>query len=271
MDTTIISPHTQAQIQACGTSEKALPTGVLPFRFPHVGGVRCLFTGAVFGDMVLHNAAGALQEAAVARRRTLMACAGATRWAELYQVHGTELCLPAHSMDLAQHGIFAAPLPRADGHATAERGVALCIKTADCQPVLLAERHGRFVAALHVGWRGNAAGFMESAVARLCTCYGCQPQDLLAVRGPSLGPGHAEFVHFAKEWPQRFAPWFASDTKTMNLWALSKAQLVQAGLLEENIYALDMCTYALHPSFYSHRRGDAGRQVALISLVETIV
>ena len=266
MDTTIIPPLAQAEALACTPSGEALPAGVLPFRFPHVAGVCCLFTGAGFGDMVLHNAAGTVQEAAVQRRRTLMALAGATRWAELYQVHGTELCLPVASMRLAQQGIFEEPLPRADGHATAERGVALCIKTADCQPLLLAERNGRFVAALHVGWRGNAAGFIESAVARLCTFYGCTPQDLLAVRGPSLGPGHAEFIHFPKEWPAGFDAWFARATNTMNLWALTKAQLMQAGLAEENIYALDMCTYALHPSFYSHRRGDAGRQVALICL-----
>ena len=271
MDATLIFPNAQVHPQASGASEEALPGGVFPFRFPHVAGVRCLFTGAAFGDMVLHNAAGALQEEAVARRRTLMTYAGATRWAELYQVHGTELCLPASSMNLTQEGIFAPPLPRADGHATAERGVALCIKTADCQPVLLAERHGWFVAALHVGWRGNAAGFIESAVARLCTFYDCKPQDVLAVRGPSLGPGHAEFIHFPKDWPAGFDGWFGNATKTMDLWALTKAQLMQAGLAEENIYALDMCTYALHPSFYSHRRGDVGRQVALISLVETIV
>ncbi len=266
MDATLVSPNAQAHLQAGGAAEKALPAGVFPFCFPHVAGVRCLFTGAAFGDMVLHKAAGALQEAAVERRRTLMSYAGATRWAELQQVHGTELCLPASSMNLGQEGVFTAPLPNADGHATAERGVALCIKTADCQPVLLAERHGRFVAALHVGWRGNAAGFIESAVARLCTVYGCQPVDLLAVRGPSLGPGHAEFVHFPKDWPAGFNAWFASASNTMNLWALTKAQLVQAGLAEENVYALDMCTYGLHPTFYSHRRADAGRQVAVICL-----
>lgn len=266
MDATITSPQAQAEALACAPSGETLPAGVLPFRFPHVNEVRCLFTGGAFGDMVLHNAAGALQEAAVERRRTLMACAGATRWAELCQVHGTELCLPASSILLDDVGVFAAPLPRADGHATAEQGVALCIKTADCQPVLLAERHGRFVAALHVGWRGNVAGFIESAVARLCTFYGCQPDDLLAVRGPSLGPGHAEFIHFPQDWPAGFDGWFASATKTMNLWTLTKAQLVQAGLAEENIYALDMCTYALHPTFYSHRRADAGRQVAVICL-----
>lgn len=266
MDTTIMSPHKQAGTLPSSASEKTLPAGVLPFRFPHVAGVRCLFTGAAFGDMVLHNAQGELQEAAVARRRTLLALAGATHWAELSQVHGTELCLPAVSLCLDDVSVSAAPLPRADGQATAERGVALCIKTADCQPVLLAERHGKCIAALHVGWRGNAAGFIESAVARLCRFYGCQPEDLLAVRGPSLGPGHAEFVHFAKEWPQGFAPWFAPVTQTMNLWALTKAQLRQAGLLEDHIFSLDMCTYALHPTFYSHRRGDAGRQVAVISL-----
>ena len=266
MDSTTITAPAHAVATPCGVSGGAVPEGVLPFCFPHVAGVRCLFTGAAFGDVMLQDGAGALQEAAVARRRRLMACVGATGWAELHQVHGTQLCLPACSMPMPEQDLFATSLPRADGHATAERGVALCIKTADCQPVLLAERHGRFVAALHVGWRGNAAGFIESAVERLCSFYGCQPQDLLAVRGPSLGPGHAEFIHFANEWPKEFSPWFASATHTMNLWALSKAQLMRAGLLEEQIYSLDMCTYALHPTFYSHRRGDAGRQVAVICL-----
>jgi hypothetical protein len=91
-----------------------------------------------------------------------------------------------------------------DALATSVPGLALGIKTADCQPVLLAHESGRFVAALHVGWRGNVQNLPGSAVARLCAHYGCAPAELFAVRGPSLGPQAAQFTNFETEFGPRF-------------------------------------------------------------------
>jgi YfiH family protein len=156
----------------------------------------------------------------------------------------------------------------ADGAATATPRRALVIKTADCQPILLAHKDGKHVAALHVGWRGNVLEFPCSGVEAFCRAYDLRPEDVLAVRGPSLGPGAAEFVNFEKEWPERFRPWFDEATRTMHLWELTRAALESVGLRRDNIFGLDLCTQSLPELFFSFRRRDDVRQMSLIWIRE---
>ncbi|MDR1611180.1 MAG: polyphenol oxidase family protein [Planctomycetota bacterium] len=237
---------------------KALVNGVvdagapaIPFAFPGIPGVRCLFSTISAGTMTPGGTTAA-------GRRRFMRLGGFTRWAELRQVHGDRLVPAAETPVDADGGV------EADGHYTAEPGLGLIIKTADCQPILFARVGGGAVAALHVGWRGNAANFPGVAVERLCGHFSCPPEDLCAVRGPSLGPAASEFVNFHREWPKEFLPWFETATKTVNLWELTKRQLECAGLRGDRIFGLDLCTRSLPGKFFSYRRKDAGRQVAVV-------
>ena len=155
--------------------------------------------------------------------------------------------------------------PKGDGLATDKPGIGLLIKTADCQPILLAHRSGRFVAGIHAGWRGNRCDFPGSGVRRFCEHYGVEPRELLAVRGPSLGPARAEFINFESEWGDAFRPWFDAGSRTMDLWGLTRWQLEQAGLLPRNIYGIDLCTASCNRQFFSYRCVKAsGRQASVI-------
>lgn len=87
-------------------------------------------------------------------------------------------------------------------------------------------------------------------VARFCAQYGLKPGDLMAVRGPSLGPEKAEFVNFEQEWSAEFRPWFDPSSRTMDLWGLTRAQLLKAGLSARHIYSLDCCTFSLPEQFF---------------------
>ncbi len=236
--------------------------GVIPFAFPGMPRIRCAFTTRLAGNLSLHAAQNNGQDAgeAVAAREKLATAPGVTSWAEVFQVHGDEMLLDPEGMNPAE-----GPEHKADGLATSKPGQALCIKTADCQPIVLAHPGG-FVAALHAGWRGNVLRFPQSGVAAFCKAYNLDPADVRAVRGPSLG--YAEFVNFDREWPAEFAPWYNRETKRMDLWRLTRDQLVAAGLKMGNIYGLDMCTYSLPGLFFSHRRGDAGRQAGLVWIEE---
>ncbi|MEF2143954.1 MAG: polyphenol oxidase family protein [Desulfovibrionaceae bacterium] len=171
------------------------------------------------------------------------------------QVHGDEVRLDAvPGMECEADGLTTS-LPR----------LGLMIKTADCQPLLLAHESGKYVAALHVGWRGNRIGFPISGVQRFCEAYGIKPEELFAVRGPSLGPDHAEFVNFESDFGPDFAPWFRPETQTMDLWALTRHQLMQAGLQEGRIRSLDLCTFTQESDFFSYRRDKlTGRQAGII-------
>lgn len=185
---------------------------------------------------------------------------GLAAWAELNQVHGDALLFEPESV-----ACDARPVAEGDGMATSRPGLGLLIKTADCQPILLAHRSGRYVAALHAGWRGNRCDFPGTGVARFCARYNLKACDLLAVRGPSLGPERAQFVNFEREWGDAFRPWFDQATQTMDLWALTRHQLRQAGLPERRIFGLDLCTASNADQFFSYRRiKKSGRQASLI-------
>lgn len=234
----------------------------IPFSFPGIPGVRCAFTtrrggfsASPFDSANLSGAVGDDPEAVVNNVRTLQQELGVSAWAELEQVHGTDMVFEPDGSGPKQ----------GDGIGTSRPGVGLVIKTADCQPILLAHVSGRFVAGLHCGWRGNRAGFPQLGVHAFCSRYDLHPKDILAVRGPSLGPGRSEFVNFDTEWEDRHRPWFHEPTRTMNLWQLTRDQLLEAGLPPEHIFSLDLCTFDLPDLFFSYRRDRrTGRQAGVI-------
>ena len=119
--------------------------------------------------------------------------------------------------------------------------------------------------ALHVGWRGNRNDFILQAVAEFCKEYKLLARDLFAVRGPSLGPQEAEFTNFSAEWGDAYKEWYTVQTQTLDLWTLTRHQLKQAGLLQENIYGIDFCTKTMSKQYFSHRENNqTGRQASII-------
>lgn len=239
----------------------------IPFRFPGVPFVRCAFQtrqgGVSQGDYAGGNISfmvGDIAAHVTANRRALREGLGLALTVDLAQVHGDAVLFdPAPVPD------DVAPTLEADGQATTQPGLGLIIKSADCQSILVAHTGGRHILALHAGWRGNRIDFPGTAVARFCDYYQLHPRDLMAVRGPSLGPTAAEFIHFDKEWSQDFTPWFNTHTRTMDLWALTRHQLYTAGLPHAHIFGIDMCTYSMHDMFFSYRRLKvSGRQGSCI-------
>ena len=235
-----------------------LAQGLLPFAFPGLPFIRCVFTTRATGNMSLYRADVENEDSAAIKstRANTLASLGQKGWTELKQVHGDRFLI-----DPPFTAIDANPLLEADGLATSRKSHVLCIKTADCQPILLAHPAG-YVAAVHAGWRGNVLAFPASAATTFCHAYNLEPSEVRAVRGPSLG--YAEFTNFDREWPATFSPWYDPKTQCMDLWALTRSQLQDAGLKPEHIYGLDMCTYSLNATFFSHRKKDTGRQAGLI-------
>ncbi|MDP2847028.1 MAG: peptidoglycan editing factor PgeF [Humidesulfovibrio sp.] len=244
-----------------------VPLGAIAFSFPGLEGISCAFTtrqGGVslppFDGANLSYDVGDDPAHVTANRRALARQLGIGSWCELKQVHG----------DVLHIGPAATPLDAAsslegDALATSTPGLALVIKTADCQPILIAHESGRFVAALHAGWRGNVLNLPGGAMARLCAHYGCEPRELYAVRGPSLGPERSEFIHFAQEFGQEFLPFFSRKADTVDLWRLTRSQLETAGLLPERIFGIDQCTQSNPQDFYSYRaKRTTGRMMSLI-------
>lgn len=228
----------------------------IPFAFPGLPRIGCAF-GAGPDTMAFTGAND--PEAVIATRKALQTELGFRHWHSLKQVHGVHMVFEPEFDTLDRPSIEAG-----DGMAESRPGRALAIKTADCQPILVAHESGECIAALHVGWRGNVADFCGRAIRTFCLRYGFDPRELLAVRGPSLGPGEAEFTAFEAEFGETFRPWFDYRTRRVDLWRLTRDQLITVGLKPERIFGLDLCTKSL-PLFFSHRRDKSpGRQASLI-------
>ncbi len=181
-------------------------------------------------------------------------------FSDTLQVHGSKTIFEPLPSNLEAYAPY-----EADGLATSKRSHALCIKTADCQPILLTDKKGEFLLAIHVGWKGNRINYPYIAVKDFCEHYQLKASDLLAVRGPSLSPQASEFINYESEWGNEFDTWFDKKNKRMNLWLLTKSQLIEAGLSEKNIFAIDLCTYFNPQLFFSYRLAQkSGRQGSFI-------
>ena len=192
----------------------------------------------------------------------------------------------------------ARPL-KADGLMTAEPGILLAIQTADCIPVLVADRKRRAVAAFHAGWRGTAKRIVETGIGRMRFEFGSRPEDLIAAIGPGVGAccyavGEEVLSSFESQFSyarELFRDVYDSDavrTKYPMLFLTQRApghspigpslhldlieanrrQLLDAGVKASAIKVVAGCT-SCHPQlFFSHRAssGHAGRMFSAIGI-----
>lgn len=171
-----------------------------------------------------------------------------------------------HGRDVVEAGNGAAF--QADGAWTAARGTVCAVLTADCLPVLLCDRQGRRVAALHAGWRGLAAGVLEAGVEAL----GCRGGEVMAWLGPAIGPQAFEVGEEVRtvmvDHDTRAAAAFTANRSghwLADLYALARQRLEASGV--EAVYGGDRCTHSERDHFFSYRReGVTGRSASLIWL-----
>lgn len=156
--------------------------------------------------------------------------------------------------------------PDADASITQKENTICAVLTADCLPVLLCNRDGTEVAAVHAGWKGLLVNVIDATIAAMHA----SPDDIIAWMGPALGPDHFELSHnvyadFLNANPD-YGTAFDPHNKRWHLdcYAIAKIQLMNAGVT--NIYGGDFCTFKERDRFYSYRRdkGITGRMASLI-------
>ena len=196
-------------------------------------------------------------------RQQLSAQAGGTRFHWLKQVHGTAVV----SAEAVAAGC------EADAITSHTVGEGCVVMTADCLPVLLCDRQGKQIAAVHAGWRGLNGGVLEATVARMPIPSG----ELMAWLGPAIGPccfevGAEVRDAFVARQPQAAAAFTSSvnslrgDRFMANLYLLARLRLEAVGVA--NLYGGGACTCCDRTRFYSYRRDGArtGRMAAAIWL-----
>jgi polyphenol oxidase len=203
------------------------------------------------------------------RRRAIAAVAPGSKLVTLHQVHSPEaiyVTAPYPDEDCA----------RADAMVTDRPGLVLGILTADCAPVLLADREAGVVAAAHAGWKGALNGVIEATVGAMAL-RGARRDRIAAAVGPCIArrsyevdeaflrrfgeadPEHERFFSLGRERHHQF-----------DLEGFVLSRLAAAGLTR--IEALGEDTYSQPERYFSYRRAthrgepDYGRQVSLIAL-----
>jgi len=157
--------------------------------------------------------------------------------------------------------------PPADAMITNRLHIAMMIKHADCQGVIIFDPTKKVLANVHCGWRGNVQDILGIVIHRMKQEFDCQASDLLAAIGPSLGPCCAEFVTHRQIFPESFER-FMVRQNYFDLWAVSSWQLLRAGVLKENIEVAGICSCCNTDQLYSYRaEGKTGRfgTVAMIT------
>jgi len=157
-----------------------------------------------------------------------------------------------------------------DALVTDQKGVILGILTADCVPLLLYDPVVGVVAAVHAGWRGSAAKIAQKSVLRMQQHFGCEPSDIIAGIAPAIGAccyevGSEVASHFA-DYAGALTP--REDKYMLDLPEINKAQLMEAGVRDDNIELSRLCTACENASFFSYRqeKGCSGRFLSLIGL-----
>jgi YfiH family protein len=179
---------------------------------------------------------------------------GANELVFMNQMHGKEiLALRGERFEALGDPVDA------DAMITDQPQVALMVKQADCQAVLLFDPIKDVVANVHCGWRGNVHNILGSVVGRMNSEFGCRSADLLAAIGPSLGPCCAEFVNYEQEFPEGFRRFMVREGY-FDLWEISRWQLLGAGVAEDHIEVANICSRCRTDMFYSYRaEGITGR------------
>jgi hypothetical protein len=180
------------------------------------------------------------------------------------QVHGDAIFIAKHPLqsDLEVAGF--------DALMTDQPDLALLIQQADCQAITLFDPNHPAIAAIHCGWQGSVLNIAAKTVRAMIETYSSSAVEIQARVSPSLGPCCAEFVHHAIELPDAFLP-FQVEKNHFDFWQISKMQLLEAGLYENNIHIAGICT-SCSRDYFSYRRacrngdGVTGRCATVISL-----
>jgi len=185
-----------------------------------------------------------------------------------------------------------------DGLITNTAGVLLGVKTADCFPVIVADRRRKAVGVFHAGWRGTVQRIVEKGIGEMRRQLGCDPEDLVAAIGPGIGPCcyeigeeveselDSQFAYSKELFEDVFDSWSlktkypmlflnqrapghgeAAMSRHLDLVKANWCQLLDAGVPPKNIQSMNLCTACRTDLFFSYRKEQVtGRMMAVVGI-----
>ena len=188
------------------------------------------------------------------RDRLDQALPGNKQWQWLEQVHGIDVIhAPTGKVEVG------------DASYTNKPGVVCTVLTADCLPILLCDREGKEVAAVHAGWRSLCAGVIEEAV----SCFSAKPENILSWMGPAIGPQQFEVgedvvlafkqANCGEQSVKAFSS-IGNGKYLADIYELGRIRLRSLGI--NAIYGGGLCTVTDKEYFYSFRRDNVTGSMA---------
>lgn len=215
------------------------------------------------------------------------------RWHWLEQIHSNHvLDLDIQTIKNSENNTLFESQLTADASITRRSFTVCTVLTADCLPILLCDKQGRRVAAIHAGWRGLAAGIVDNTLGLFCEGKPADKplavRDILAWLGPAIGPTRFEV---GAEVKAQFVDYFSTPPTANNsqadcraafsplslqpqtnphelkfladLYQLARLALQRNGVTR--IYGGEYCTHSEDEHFFSYRRdGATGRMASFI-------
>ena len=193
--------------------------------------------------------------------------------ASVWQIHSADVRVVKNLAD-AKDGNY-----KMDALVSSAESVLLGVKTADCVPVLIGDLRTKAFAAIHAGWRGTVQSIAQKAIEKLRVHYGTNPKDLVAAIGPAATCKNYEIGQdvidaFRENFPNS-ANLFTKTKENhalIDLHTANKEQLLDIGVLPENIFVAPLCTMERTDLFFSYRKekklyGKTGRLMSVIGRI----
>ncbi len=186
---------------------------------------------------------------------------------DVYQVHSTEVVCTDK------------PLPKNEAHVKADaiitnqQKLTLLMRFADCVPIFLFDPILHVIGIAHAGWIGTVNKIASNTVAKMHLQYGCEPKNMIAAIGPSIGPDHYSVGSDVIEKVKANFPGsidrlisYRNGKAYFDLWMANQVVLTEAGV--KQIEVAGLCTQCNPDDWYSHRgeHGKTGRFGAIIGL-----
>jgi YfiH family protein len=245
--------------------ESLVAEGLVHAVFTRLGGT----SQGPFASLNVGNGVGDDEAAVVENHRRIYAHLdlSAGQVSTAVQVHGNRVALVGG-------GDGGQLFPNTDGLVTGAPGVALLLRFADCQPILLYDPQNHALGLAHAGWRGVAQGIARRTIEAMQASFGSEPGRLIAGLGPAIGAccytvGHdvaAAMGYALPDWSQ-VMHLQDDETWAFDISAANAQQLAAAGVKETE--HAQLCTACHSDEFFSHR-ADGGRtgRFAVVAYLE---
>ncbi len=186
----------------------------------------------------------------------------------VHQVHGD------HTVLVDGRNYRSVRTLQADAIISRTAGIAIGVETADCVPILLVDPATPAIAAIHAGWRSTVKKITRKTVERMQEEFGSDPAKLTAAIGPAIGPECYEVDELVmRPLREAFSCWKdvatprADEKWSLDLVKANSLELIQAGLQNNHIHSLGLCTSCRRDLFYSFRaEGRTGRMLSAVMI-----